>query len=233
MKLLLVEDDPELGRQMQNWMREGGHHLHWQVTCKGALTWLAGNSCDAAIIDVGLPDGDGFNLVSNLRSKGWMVPLIFLTAHASVQDRVRGLAVGGDDYLTKPFAAEELLARLQALYRRVQRPSQQTTLSELNGQLITVGNSKLSVLKRRIHCGGKEIELQTREWMLLETLLQYAGDILTKPFLLEKVWQIRFDPGTNVVDAMICRLRRKLEGVGSDLQIETIRGKGYVYHPPS
>jgi len=220
MHLLLVEDDPELGRQMTAWMAEAGHSLHWVELGQAALDWLKANACDAVILDVGLPDMDGFAVVETLRGHGMQTPVLILTARAGVPDRVRGLAAGGDDYLTKPFAAEELLARLDALHRRA---------AHAQTDRRRVGNSSLDAVKRRVTCGGETVDLQPREWTLLEVLMRHEGRIVPKQFLLEQVWDIRFDPGTNVVDAMICRLRRKLETAGSDIQIETIRGKGYAY----
>jgi|JI6StandDraft_1071083.scaffolds.fasta_scaffold13301_3 DNA-binding response OmpR family regulator len=220
MHLLLVEDDPELGRQMTAWMAEAGHSLHWVETGRAALDWLKEHACDAAILDVGLPDMDGFTVVETLRSRGGLTPVLILTARAGVPDRVRGLAAGGDDYLTKPFAAEELLARLDALHRRA---------AQVQTDRRRVGNSSLDAVKRRVTCGNEAVDLQPREWTLLEVLMRHEGRIVPKQFLLEQVWDIRFDPGTNVVDAMICRLRRKLETAGSDIHIETIRGKGYAY----
>lgn len=220
MQLLLVEDDPELGRQMKVWMSEAGHHLQWVETGQGALDWLRDHACDAAILDVGLPDMDGFSVVEDLRRRGVLTPVLFLTARVGVPDRVRGLAAGGDDYLTKPFAAEELLARLDALRRRA---------SQVQPERRLVGNSSLDAVKRRVTCGSETVDLQPREWTLMEVLMKHEGRIVPKQFLLEQVWDIHFDPGTNVVDAMICRLRRKLESAGSDIHIETIRGKGYAY----
>jgi DNA-binding response OmpR family regulator len=220
MNLLLVEDDPELGRQMAEWMADAGHILHWEQTGKSALKWLETKTCDAAILDVGLPDVDGFTIVELLRARGVLTPVLFLTARASVADRVRGLAAGGDDYLTKPFAAVELLARLDALHRRANH-AQPTNRK--------VGNCRLDPVKRRITCGSQTVELQPREWTLLEVLMNHEGNIMPKQFLLEQVWDIHFDPGTNVVDAMVCRLRRKLEIPDCDIKIETIRGKGYVF----
>ena len=162
MNLLLVEDDPELGRQMAEWMIEAGHELHCEELGKPALAWLKSHACDAAILDVGLPDMDGFSIVESLRQQGVLTPVLFLTARASVADRVRGLAAGGDDYLTKPFAAEELLARLDALHRRAShtQPTQRK-----------IGNCRLDPVKRRITCGTQTVELQPREWMLLEVLM--------------------------------------------------------------
>ncbi|HEY1082103.1 MAG TPA: response regulator transcription factor [Prosthecobacter sp.] len=220
MKLLLVEDEPELGRQVTAWMNDAGHQLHWENTARQALASLQKESCDVVILDVGLPDMDGFSLVQRLREADLRMPVLFLTARADVSDRVKGLAAGGDDYLTKPFAFEELLARLEALHRRANNhvPSQRL-----------LGGCRLDLVRRRVICGNEHIEFQPREWGLLEVLMNHEGRVLPKKFLLEQVWDIHFDPGTNVVDAMVCRLRRKLEVPGCGVQIETIRGKGYVF----
>lgn len=220
MKLLLVEDDPELGRQMTGWMADAGHHLHWEERARPAMDWLLQENCDAVVLDVGLPDMDGFSLVENLRQAGVRTPVLFLTARASIPDRVRGLAAGGDDYLTKPFAAEELLARLEALHRRASHAQPVARM---------IGNCRLDPVRRRVYCGAETVELQPREWTLLEVLMNHEDRILPKQFLLEQVWDIHFDPGTNVVDAMVCRLRRKLEMPGCGAHIETVRGKGYVF----
>ena len=220
MNLLLVEDDPELGRQVAGWMLDAGHKLHWEKTGASALATLQTQTYDVVILDVGLPDTDGFSLVERLRRDGVRVPVLFLTALADVSDRVRGLAAGGDDYLTKPFAIAELLARLEALHRRASNhvPTHRR-----------LGKCRLDLMRRRVSCANESVELQPREWCLLEVLMNHEGRILPKKFLLEQVWDIHFDPGTNVVDAMICRLRRKLEMPGCGVLIETIRGKGYVF----
>ena len=220
MNLLLVEDDPELGRQVVGWMQDAGHILEWENTAARAFDAIRKQTSDVVILDVGLPDMNGFSLVEKLRREGVRTPVLFLTARAEVSDRVRGFAAGGDDYLTKPFAFEELLARLESLHRRATNhvPTHRT-----------LGKCRLDLVKRRVSCGGESVELQPREWTLLEVLMSHEGRVLPKKFLLEQVWDIHFDPGTNVVDAMVCRLRRKLEMPGCNVQIETIRGKGYVF----
>lgn len=220
MNLLLVEDDPELGRQVTGLMQDAGHGLQWETEAEAALPTLQKQSCDVVILDVGLPGMNGFTLMERLRRQGVRTPVLFLTARADISDRVRGLAAGGDDYLTKPFAVAELLARVEALHRRANNHA--PTHRRL-------GKCRLDLMKRRVICGGESIELQPREWRLLEVLMNHEHRVLPKKFLLEQVWDIHFDPGTNVVDAMICRLRRKLETPGCGIQIETIRGKGYVF----
>ncbi|MFN7563281.1 MAG: response regulator transcription factor [Prosthecobacter sp.] len=220
MHLLLVEDDTELARQTSLWLREAGHTSTWREKGGAALVALAQEAFDAVILDVGLPDMDGFEVVSQMRARGFGLPVLFLTARDNVTDRVRGLKAGGDDYVTKPFAMEELLARLEALQRR----SGITPAPSIR----MLGKWTLDPLKRRLRCESEVIELQPREWTLLEVMLANEGHILTKKFLLEKVWDIQFDPGTNVVDAMICRLRRKIDTPGRPSHLQTVRGKGYA-----
>ena len=221
MHLLLVEDDSELARQTGLWLREAGHSCAWREKGGAALVALGTENFDAVILDVGLPDMDGFTVVEQMRVRGFTLPVLFLTARDNVTDRVRGLKAGGDDYVTKPFAVEELMARLEALQRRaiggVQPP--------VNRHL---GRWTLDPVKRRLHADGETVELSPREWTLLEVLLANEGRTLTKKFLLEKVWDIQFDPGTNVVDAMICKLRRKIDAPGGPSHLQTVRGKGYV-----
>ncbi len=221
MHLLLVEDDSELARQTSLWLNEAGHTCTWKEKGNAALTVLSTEAFDAMILDVGLPDMDGFTVVEEMRKRGFGLPVLFLTARDNVTDRVRGLKAGGDDYVTKPFAMEELLARLEALQRR-------SGLTPMTPPSRTVGKWTLDPIKRRLVCRDERVELQPREWTLLEVMLANEGRILTKKFLLEKVWDIHFDPGTNVVDAMICRLRRKIDSTGSLSQLQTVRGKGYV-----
>ena len=221
MHLLLVEDDSELARQTGLWLREAGHSCAWREKGGAALVALGTENFDAVILDVGLPDMDGFTVVEQMRVRGFTLPVLFLTARDNVTDRVRGLRAGGDDYVTKPFAVEELMARLEALQRRaiggVQPP--------VNRHL---GRWTLDPVKRRLHADGETVELSPREWTLLEVLWANEGRTLTKKFLLEKVWDIQFDPGTNVVDAMICKLRRKIDTPGEPSHLQTVRGKGYV-----
>lgn len=221
MHLLLVEDDSELARQTMLWLREAGHSCTHTDRSATALRLLAQEAFDAAIFDVGLPDMDGFTAVEQMRARGFEVPVLFLTARGDVTDRVRGFKVGGDQYVTKPFAVEELLARLEAMARRSSMPAPAGTRQ--------FGRWTLDSVKRRLRDGDNVVEVQPREWTLLEVFLANEGRTLTKKFLLEKVWDIQFDPGTNVVDAMICRLRRKIDTPGQPSHLQTVRGKGYVF----
>ena len=219
MILLLAEDDPELARQMLAWLSKAGHLVTWCEDGAEAEKMAGEKAFDAIILDVNLPNRNGFEIVETLRAASDLVPVLFLTARASVTDRVRGLSAGGDDYLTKPFAMEELAARLEALNRRYQQSG--------TGKR-RIGEWTLDTRQRRLKSATDGVDLQPRESALLELLLDHEGQTLTKKFLLDKVWNIRFDPGTNVVDAMICRLRRKLDVPGHASFIQTVRGKGYV-----
>ena len=225
MTLLLAEDDPELARQVTTFLSSAGHEVHWRAEGEEALRLALRQKFDVALLDVNLPGRDGFSIVEKLRAEKDMVPVLFLTARTSVTDRVKGLAAGGDDYLTKPFAMEELLARVEALYRRASQGSASaaTTATKVIGEWI------LDTRQRRLKSAKEVIDLQPRECALLDIFVDHAGRVLTKKFLLDKVWDIRFDPGTNVVDAMICRLRRKMDAPGRSSFIQTIRGQGYVF----
>ena len=223
MNVLLAEDDPELARQITVCLREAGHLPSWHSDGDAACSSALATPFDAIILDVNLPSVDGFQMVETLRAAGRHVPVLFLTARDSVVDRVRGLKAGGDDYLTKPFAMEELLARLDALGRRAANASAQASVPR------KVGIWTLDPIQRRLRSADESIELQPKEWTLLEVLMASGDRVLTKKYLLEKVWDIRFDPGTNVVDAMMCRLRRKIDRPGAPSHIQTIRGKGYAF----
>lgn len=223
MRVILVEDDAELSRQVALRLREAGHACEVCARGEAALRRLGAADFDAMILDVGLPDMDGFAVVERVRAEKRALPVIFLTARDAVTDRVRGLRAGGDDYVTKPFAVEELLARLEVLQRRSQ-PGPEVSVVRRFGRWV------LDPRRRRLHSGDETVELQPRECSLIEVLLAHEGRVLSKRYLLENVWDIRFDPGTNVVDAMICRLRRKIDTAGQASHIETVRGKGYVFH---
>ena len=175
---------------------------------------------DATIVDIMLPKLDGLSLIEELRRKKINTPVIILSARRSVDDRVKGLQTGGDDYLTKPFAFSELLARVQALIRRASRISEPTSL--------TVGELSVDILTRDVARTGTRIELQPREFALLEYLMRNAGRVVSKTMILEHVWDYNFDPQTNVVDVLVCRLRNKVDRDFENKMIHTIRGVGYV-----
>lgn len=222
MNLLLAEDDPELARQVQTAATEAGHQVCWQSNGNDALEQAMFRPWDLILMDVSMPGMNGFEVVRQLRQAGNETPIMFLTARSEVADRVQGLTLGADDYLAKPFAMSELLARIMALQRRFKRgPSLPQALPK---------GWRLDPVKRAVTTSLQVVELQPREWSLLEVLLQNLGQINTKSYLLERVWNVQFDPGTNVVDAAVCRLRRKLDPPGGPSHIETLRGRGYIFH---
>jgi two-component system OmpR family response regulator len=175
---------------------------------------------DAAVIDIMLPRLDGLSLIEKMRHKKINTPVIILSAKSSVDDRVKGLQTGGDDYLTKPFAFSELLARLQALLRRASGVAEPTRL--------TVGDLSLNLLTRDVTRGGKRIDLQPLEFSLLEYLMRNAGRVVSRTMIMEHVWDYNFDPQTNVVEARICRLRDRIDREFDEKLIQTVRGVGYV-----
>lgn len=220
MKILIAEDDPELARQTQAWLKDAGHEAVWVKEGFEALNRSHEVAFDVILLDIGLPEMDGFQIIERLRGDAVRTPVLCLTARDTVEDRVRGLKVGADDYLTKPFAQPELLARIEALHRRATHGL--ASISAKSGW-------KLDPVKRRVQVGTMVADLQPREWLLLELLMTNDGQVLTKKFLLDKVWGIQYTPGTNVVDVLVCRLRSKLDPPGGESYIETVRGKGYVF----
>ena len=220
--LLLVEDDQELARQLSTELAGDGYTVRVERDGLRALDAALGGTWDVIILDVMLPGLGGFELLGKIRERHPETPVLFLTARGDVADRVRGLSLGGDDYLTKPFSPDELKARLRALTRRV-HPGRRTHPPLPQGWT-------LNPALRQVDMSGTAVSLQPREWSLLEFFLQHEGQVLTKSFLLDQVWGIRFDPGTNVVDAVVCRLRRKLDAPGKPSHITTLRGRGHVFH---
>ena len=222
MKILVVEDDQETAAYIARGLREHGHLVDVAENGQDGL-FLAtnGGNHDVLVVDRMLPGLDGLGLVRALREMGVKVPVLLLTALGGVGDRVRGLEAGGDDYLVKPFAFAELMARLQALARR-------PPLSDVPTRL-TIGDLELDLLKRSVTRGGERIDLQPREFRLLEVLLRHAERVVTRTMLLEEVWDFHFDPKTNIVETHISRLRAKLSRNGQDPElINTVRGSGYV-----
>jgi DNA-binding response OmpR family regulator len=221
MKILLAEDDPVLARQACTWFKQAGHATDWADKGRTALHAGRNPAYDIIVLDIGLPEIDGLTVLKQLRADEVRTPVLCLTARDTVNDRVLGLRSGADDYLTKPFAEPELLARVEALHRR--------HTGHTNAVPASKPGWKLDAVKRRVHVNGMTSDLQPREWALLEHFMSNEGMVLTKKFLLEAVWDLHFDPGTNVVDVMICRLRRKIDLVDRPSHIQTVRGKGYVF----
>ncbi len=218
MKILIIEDDETIASYLAHGLREAGHAVDVTGNGREGLFLAASGSYHVLVIDRLLPDLDGIGIVRALRSSGSAAPVLLLTALGRVDQRVEGLEAGGDDYLVKPFAFSEFLARVMALARR----------PPLNAEVATLrcGGLLLDRLRRQVTFDGRAIGLQAREFALLETLMLNAGSIVTRTMLLEKVWDFHFDPGTNIVETHISRLRAKL-GLAKDL-IHTVRGAGYV-----
>lgn len=220
MRLLVAEDDPVIADFVAQGLREAGFAVDTAATGTEGLRMALEGVYDAAVIDVMLPGLDGLSLIEQLRTKKVQTPVLILSARRSVDDRVRGLQAGGDDYLTKPFAFAELLARVQALLRRAGAIAEPTRL--------LAGDVSLDLLSRKVERGGRPIELRPREFALLEYLMRHPGRVLSKTMILSHVWGYSFDPGTNVVDVLVSRLRGRVDEGFDTRLIHTVRGAGYV-----
>jgi DNA-binding response OmpR family regulator len=220
MRVLVVEDDKKIASFVARGLKEAGHAVDTAERGDDALHLGLNNHYDVAIVDLMLPGVDGLSLIECWRAKKVKTPVIILSAKRSVDDRVKGLQVGGDDYLTKPFAFSELLARVQALVRRSSQTVEPSTL--------TYADLTLDLLSREVTRGGRKIELQAREFALLEYLLRNAGRVVSKTMILEHVWDYHFDPKTNVIDVLVSRLRGKIDRDFDRKLIHTMRGFGYV-----
>jgi two-component system OmpR family response regulator len=237
MRILVVEDDKKIASFVVNGLKQSGFAVDRSADGLDALAHAESIGYDAAVIDLMLPGLDGLSLIKELRAKGQRLPVLILSAKSSVDDRVKGLQAGGDDYLTKPFAFSELLARIQALIRRASQAPEPTRL--------TVGDLTLDLVTREVHRGGEPIELQPREFALLEYLMRHPNRPVTKTMILEHIFDYSFDPQTNVVDVLVHRLRSKLDKRAADgagprprgkpekdaAMLHTIRGVGYVLRP--
>jgi two-component system OmpR family response regulator len=224
MKLLIVEDDKEAAAYLKRALSEVGHTVDVASTGRSGLMLAAGETYDVIILDRMLPEIDGLAILRTIRASGVKTPVLLLTALGGIDDRVEGLEAGSDDYLVKPFALAELLARVNALARR---PPTQEVRTELS-----VADLRLDLLKRTVTRGGQRIELQPREFQLLEYLLRHAGRVVTRTMLLESVWDFHFDPKTNIVETHMSRLRGKVDRGHAHELIHTVRGAGYVLREP-
>ncbi|WP_431283237.1 response regulator transcription factor [Humitalea sp. 24SJ18S-53] len=221
MRILLVEDDVEVARFVRKGLQEAGHTVEHAPNGRDGLFMAASEPFDLLVLDRMLPGGvDGVRLVETLRGQGNKTPVLFLTAMTAVDERVRGLKAGGDDYMTKPFAFAELLARVEALGRRpaVDAPATRLRVADL----------ELDLLSRTVTRAGRKVEVQPREFRLLEHLMRHAGQVVTRTMLLEKVWDYHFDPQTNVIDVHVSRLRQKLDKGFDRPLIHTVRNAGYM-----
>jgi two-component system OmpR family response regulator len=220
MRILIVEDDAITASFIMKGLKQAGFVVEHAYDGEEGLHLASTASYDAAVVDIMLPKLDGIMLIEELRRRKVTTPIIILSAKGTVDDRVKGLRAGGDDYLIKPFVFSELLARIQSLIRRANSISEPTTL--------TMGDLMIDLLKRKVLRAGKEVELQPREFALLEYLMRNKGMVVSKTMIMEHVWDYNFDPQTNVVEARICRLRDKIDRPFDNKFIHTIRGVGYV-----
>ncbi|MFQ5658453.1 MAG: response regulator [Candidatus Methylomirabilales bacterium] len=220
MRVLLVEDDERTASFIATGLKQEGFAVDRAQDGEEGLQFALYGPYDVAVVDIMLPRLDGLTLIEELRKGKITTPILVLSAKGSVDDRVKGLHAGGDDYLVKPFAFAELLARIQALLRRASSSSEPTK--------ITVGELSMDLVKRKVVRAGMEIELQAKELALLEFLMRNAGRIVSKTMIMEHVWDYNFDPQTNVVEARICRLRDKIDRPFDRKMIHTVRGAGYV-----
>lgn len=220
MRILVIEDDKKIASFIVKGLKQSGYAVDHAPDGEAGFALAVSTPYDAAVVDIMLPKRDGLSLVQELRGQRINTPVLFLSARSSVDDRIKGLQAGGDDYLVKPFAFSELSARLQALIRRSTRTVESTTL--------TSGELTMNLLTREVTRAGRKIELQAREFSLLEFLMRQAGRVVTKATILEHVWDYSFDPQTNVVDVVVCRLRNKVDRDFEKKMIHTLRGVGYV-----
>jgi two-component system, OmpR family, response regulator len=220
MRLLVVEDDREAAAYLRKALREAGHICEVAYDGEEGLALALDGEFDVFVVDRMLPKRDGLSLVSEVRKRGVRTPVLILSALGQVDDRVTGLRAGGDDYLPKPYAFSELLARIEALARRIAPQSADTVYK--------IGDLELDRLAHRVTRSGQEIPLQPREFRLLEYLLRHAGQVVTRTMLLENVWDYHFDPQTNVIDVHVSRLRSKIDKGFDRPLLHTVRGAGYM-----
>lgn len=220
MRILVVEDDPAIAAFIARGLREAGYTVDQAADGVRGLDLARREPYDAVVLDLMLPGRDGLSVVEQLRTAGVTTPVLILTAKRAVDDRVKGLQIGGDDYLTKPFALAELLARIQALIRR--------STGSHDSPRLAVGGLVLDRLARTVERDGRQIDLRPREFTLLQLLLRHAGQVVSKAMILSEVWGYSFDPGSNVVDVLVFRLREKIDRDFDVPLVHTVRGVGYV-----
>ncbi len=224
MRILVVEDDKKIASFIVNGLKQGGFTVDHADNGQTGMELALASTYDAAVIDVMLPQLDGLSLIERLRQHKVQTPVIILSAKRSVDDRIKGLQRGGDDYLTKPFSFAELLARLHALIRRTNHESDPTRFA--------VGDLALDLLTREVSRGDVKIDLQPREFALLELLMRHKGQVISKTMIIEQVWGYSYDPMTNIVDVLVSRLRNKIDRDFDAKLIQTYRGVGYALKLP-
>lgn len=220
MRILVIEDDAKIAAFLEKGLKEAGFAVDIRGDGQAGLDLALGFSYDAAIVDLMLPKLDGLSLIETMRDRNVNTPVLILSARQSVDDRIQGLQRGGDDYMVKPFSFSELLARVQALIRRDKKNTQP--------MFLRVGGLEMDLLKHEIYREGEKIELPAKEYSLLEYMMRHPGIVLSKTAILERVYDYAFDPQTNVVDVLVCRLRNKIDKDFEDKMIHTVRGMGYV-----
>ena len=222
-KILTIEDDPSTARAIIAELERRGCAVDWVTTAREGLLKAVGESYDAITLDRMLPDRDGLAVVTTMREVGVHTPVLMISALSDVDERVRGLRAGGDDYLTKPFAPDEMSARVEVLLRR-RGPAAEATV-------LRVDDLELDLVARTARRGGQVLNLLPTEFKLLEVMMRNSGQVLTRMMLFEAVWDFHFDPGTNVVNVHMSRLRRKVDPAGKPALIRTVRGSGYIIEP--
>ena len=220
MRLLIIEDDDKIAEFISDGFRQSGFNVMREVDGESGLAAAEQGEFDAVVVDIMLPRLDGLEVIRRLRRKGNALPIIVLSARGSVDAKIAGLEAGGDDYLAKPFSIAELIARVQALVRRAGRVMEESVLR--------VGDLVMDLTTHRVTRAGRRVDLQPLEYQLLEYLMRNKGRVITKTVIMDRVWDYRFNPHTNVVESRICRLREKVDFEGQPKLIRTIRGFGYV-----
>lgn len=218
MKILIVEDQRRLGQFLKKGMAESGYTATWVQSCEEAKNALCDTRYDVIVLDIGLPDGDGLELLRSWRQSGFHEPVLILSARDAVQDRIRGLDVGADDYLAKPFSLEELKARIRSLLRRQ---------SAVKDTVLEHGPLRMDLVERTVRLSGEPLDMTNREFALLETFLRNPGRTLPRTLICEKIWESHYDVDTNLLDVYMSKLRTKLEGPAGKPLFKTVRGVGY------
>ena len=225
MRVLVIEDDGKIQTFVSKGLSQDGHTVDTASTGSEGLSLWENSRYDAVVLDIMLPEKNGIALLKQMRNKGDPTPVLVLSAKSAVDDRITGLEAGADDYMTKPFSFSELTARLHAITRRMQPPAQKGK----NSTVLSVSDVCIDLLRRSVIRDGKKIDLQPREFALLELLMRNPNRPLTKTLILERIWDYSFDPQTNIVDVLVCRLRNKLDAGFTKKLIQTMRGVGYVF----
>ncbi len=220
MRILVIEDDEKIGSFLRKGLREAGFSVDLAADGRDGLSLFLDTSYDAAVVDIMLPSMDGLTIIETIRKQGISTPVLILSAKRAVDDRIKGLQQGGDDYMIKPFSFAELLARIQALIRRDSRA--------VDSHNLAVADLNVDLLSRNVSRQGQQIDLPAKEFALLEYLLRNQGRVVSKTAILENVYDYSFDPQTNVVDVLVCRLRNKVDKDFDTKLIHTVRGMGYV-----